>query len=44
MVETYVSYLRRKLAPLGPPLIRTRRGVGYGLRPLDQDDPRGGPA
>ena len=32
VVETYVSYLRRKLAPLGPPLIRTRRGVGYGLR------------
>ncbi|GAA2074827.1 response regulator transcription factor [Streptomyces albiaxialis] len=34
VVETYVSYLRRKLDPLGPPLIRTRRGVGYGLRPL----------
>ncbi|NGO69247.1 response regulator transcription factor [Streptomyces boncukensis] len=33
VVETYVSYLRRKLDPLGPPLIRTRRGVGYGLRP-----------
>ncbi|MDK1472745.1 response regulator transcription factor [Streptomyces sp. 549] len=31
VVETYISYLRRKLAPLGPPLIRTRRGVGYGL-------------
>ena len=24
IVETYVSYLRRKLDPLGPPLIRTR--------------------
>ncbi|MDT3397457.1 response regulator transcription factor [Streptomyces sp. B1866] len=33
VVETYISYLRRKLDPLGPPLIRTRRGVGYGLRP-----------
>jgi two-component system, OmpR family, response regulator len=31
VVETYISYLRRKLAPLGPSLIRTRRGVGYGL-------------
>ncbi|KAB2348429.1 response regulator transcription factor [Actinomadura rudentiformis] len=33
VVETYVSYLRRKLDPLGPPLIHTRRGVGYVLRP-----------
>ncbi|MFF5206458.1 response regulator transcription factor [Streptosporangium sp. NPDC000396] len=32
VVETYVSYLRRKLAPLGPPLIHTQRGVGYTLR------------
>ncbi|MFJ4484625.1 response regulator transcription factor [Streptomyces longwoodensis] len=31
VVETYISYLRRKLAALGPPLITTRRGVGYGL-------------
>jgi two-component system, OmpR family, response regulator len=31
VVETYISYLRRKLAPLGPPVITTRRGVGYGL-------------
>ncbi|MFG2310661.1 response regulator transcription factor [Streptomyces sp. NPDC048566] len=31
VVETYISYLRRKLAPLGPPVIQTRRGVGYGL-------------
>jgi two-component system OmpR family response regulator len=28
-----VSYLRRKLDPLGPPLIHTQRGVGYSLRP-----------
>ncbi|MFW6694663.1 response regulator transcription factor [Streptomyces sp. MAR4 CNX-425] len=34
VVETYISYLRRKLDPLGPPLIETRRGVGYGLRPI----------
>jgi two-component system, OmpR family, response regulator len=32
VVETYVSYLRRKLDPLGPPIIHTQRGVGYSLR------------
>ncbi len=32
VVETYVSYLRRKLGRLGPPLIHTRRGAGYLLR------------
>jgi two-component system OmpR family response regulator len=33
VVESYISYLRRKLdAGGGPPLIRTRRGVGYALR------------
>lgn len=32
VVETYVSYLRRKLDPLGPPVIHTIRGVGYALR------------
>jgi hypothetical protein len=31
VVETYVSYLRRKLDRLGPPLIHTRRGLGYAL-------------
>jgi two-component system OmpR family response regulator len=35
IVETYVSYLRRKLDPLGPPLIHTQRGVGYTLRPAE---------
>jgi two-component system OmpR family response regulator len=34
IVETYVSYLRRKLDPLGTPLIYTQRGVGYSLRPV----------
>jgi two-component system, OmpR family, response regulator len=29
VVETYVSYLRRKLDALGPPLIRTVRQAGY---------------
>jgi two-component system, OmpR family, response regulator len=31
IVETYISYLRRKLDVLGPPLIQTVRGVGYRL-------------
>lgn len=31
-VETYVSYLRRKLDRFGPPLIQTVRLVGYALR------------
>ena len=31
VVETYVSYLRRKLDALGPPVIRTVRQVGYML-------------
>ncbi len=31
VVETYISYLRRKLDTLDAPVIRTRRGVGYGL-------------
>ncbi|MBA9006115.1 response regulator transcription factor [Thermomonospora cellulosilytica] len=33
ILETYISYLRRKLDPHGPPVIHTRRGVGYALRP-----------
>jgi two-component system OmpR family response regulator len=33
VVETYISYLRRKLDRWGPPLIETRRGVGYGICP-----------
>jgi two-component system, OmpR family, response regulator len=32
VVETYVSYVRKKLDRLGPPLIRTIRLVGYALR------------
>lgn len=32
VVETYVSYLRRKLGRAGPPLIHTCRGAGYVLR------------
>jgi two-component system OmpR family response regulator len=32
VVETYVSYLRKKLDRLGPPLIQTIRLVGYAFR------------
>ena len=32
VVETYISYLRKKIDHLGPPLIHTIRGVGYTLR------------
>jgi two-component system OmpR family response regulator len=31
VVETYVSYLRRKLDAFGPPLIKTVRQAGYML-------------
>ena len=46
VVETYVSYLRRKLDRLGPPLIHTRRGIGYTLCSPDvqgRPDLQGGP-
>jgi two-component system, OmpR family, response regulator len=33
-VETFVSYLRKKLDRLGPPLIHTVRLVGYSFRPV----------
>jgi len=32
IVETYISYLRKKVDSEGPPLIHTLRGVGYSLR------------
>ena len=35
VVETYVSYLRKKTNRYGPPLIHTIRLVGYSLRELD---------
>ena len=31
VVPTYISYLRKKVDGLGPPLIQTRRGIGYRL-------------
>jgi two-component system OmpR family response regulator len=36
VVETYVSYLRRKLALGGPPLIKTVRQAGYMLDGPDE--------
>ena len=41
VVETYVSYLRRKLGRVGAPLIYTRRGIGYTLRSLDLENSPG---
>jgi two-component system OmpR family response regulator len=32
VLETYISYLRKKVDAAGPPLIHTVRGVGYALR------------
>jgi two-component system OmpR family response regulator len=32
VLETYISYLRKKIDANGPPLIQTVRGVGYALR------------
>jgi two-component system, OmpR family, response regulator len=32
IVETYISYLRKKVDCFSPPLIQTVRGVGYSLR------------
>ncbi len=32
VVETYISYLRKKIDVIGEPLIQTVRGVGYSLR------------
>jgi len=32
VVETYISYLRKKVDRFDPPLIQTVRGIGYALR------------
>jgi two-component system OmpR family response regulator len=38
IVETYISYLRKKIDRVDPPLIHTIRGVGYSLRlPRDRE-------
>ncbi|WP_058234879.1 response regulator transcription factor [Devriesea agamarum] len=35
IVESYISYLRRKIDIVGPPMIHTKRGIGYVLRPAE---------
>jgi two-component system OmpR family response regulator len=35
IVESYISYLRRKIDAQGGPMIHTKRGIGYVLRPAD---------
>ncbi|MCF6475946.1 response regulator transcription factor [Nonomuraea sp. MG754425] len=40
IVESYISYLRRKIDVEGPPLIHTLRGVGYSLRDQSRLDRR----
>jgi two-component system OmpR family response regulator len=37
IVETYISYLRKKIDIIDPPLIHTIRGVGYRLRVLPSE-------
>ena len=37
VVEIYVSYLRKKIDALGPEMIHTLRGVGYSIRPGDEE-------
>ena len=32
IVESYISYLRRKIDVVGEPMIHTKRGIGYVLR------------
>lgn len=39
VVEIYVSYLRKKIDALGPPMIHTLRGVGYTIRPASENAP-----
>ena len=40
IVELYISYLRRKIDKGREPMIHTMRGVGYVLKPADQDKPQ----
>lgn len=36
VVEIYISYLRKKIDALGPPMIHTIRSVGYTIKPAEQ--------
>ncbi|MCL6423011.1 response regulator transcription factor [Brachybacterium sp. JHP9] len=35
IVESYISYLRRKIDVVGEPMIHTKRGIGYVLRAVE---------
>jgi len=35
IVEIYISYLRKKIDVVGPPVIHTVRGVGYIIKPVE---------
>jgi len=37
VVELYISYLRKKIDAGRAPMIHTRRGAGYVLKPAEQD-------
>ena len=41
IVELYISYLRRKIDKGREPMIHTRRGVGYVLKPAGPSGPQG---
>jgi two-component system, OmpR family, response regulator len=41
VLETYISYLRRKLDSHGPSLIKTVRGIGYALQAPRERSPAG---
>lgn len=38
VVEIYISYLRKKIDALGPPMIHTLRSVGYSIRPAEPQE------
>ncbi len=44
VLETYISYLRRKLDAHGPPLIKTVRGIGYAIQAPRARPPAGSSA
>ncbi|MEV4739439.1 response regulator transcription factor [Streptomyces sp. NPDC049555] len=39
VVELYISYLRRKIEADAPPMIHTRRGAGYLIKPAEPAEP-----
>jgi two-component system, OmpR family, response regulator len=41
IVESYISFLRKKIDCFDPPLIQTLRGIGYSLRLRSVATPEG---